>query len=442
MPSVSITARLYSDATGAYEEVFVLLTPEGPLLSLLEYSRSSLKSASWNRKLVRAVSLFIDYLDACPDEQEEWKLFRNFASAIRVGSFDLANGLDPSGLCWLPFGQDAEYYIFLLSEFFGWLAERYPRAAKFNPLISASTYEARLREKAYLLRRSKAFLGHGWNPGINRLSQRSIVPLRAPKVAPRNPPAFPDAHFETLLFKGFKVGGRYDYRGMLILLLMHGAGFRVSETLHLYMCDVCPDQSNPKSADVRIHDPVYGKPPQGMGSLSAQGCTTRSAYLAENWGLRPRNKQVGSHFTGWKGVMLDGPYYMRAWWFHPELGELFLQLWSRYVEKVSEIDRDNPFAFVNMEREPRGGIYTLSSFEKAYYSAVKRIGLPIGRVHGTSPHGHRHAYMQRLRRAGIGELERQRFIHHRSIESQKIYTQPSYEESAKLLSDAANKLKD
>lgn len=441
MPSVSTTARLYSDNTGSHEEVRVLLTPEGPLLSLLEYSLTRAKSASWNRKLLRGVSLFLDYLEACPGEKQEWRLFRNFATALRYGTFNSSTGLDPSGLCWLPFSQDAEFYIRLLSDYFDWLADKHPRAAKLNPSVPAYAHEARLQENAYLLRRSKALLGHGWRATLDSPTQRTTLPLRPPKIAPQNPPTFPDAHFESLLFNGFKVGGRYDFRGMLITLLIHGAGFRLSETFHLYMCDVQPDESNPNAAEVRIHHPVYGKSPiQDHISGDSRLCN-RAKYLASEWSLRPRNQLIGSLSAGWKGSMLDGAFHMRAWWFYPDFGELFLQLWKEYINRVSSIDRDNPFAFVNTEREPIGSIYTISSFYKAYYSAAERAGLPTGKVNGVSPHGHRHAYMQRLRRAGIGEMERQRFIHHKSIESQRIYSQPSQDEISAALADAANKLR-
>src|SRR6202022_2452553 len=84
---------------------------------------------------------------------------------------------------------------------------------------------------------------------------------RPPKVDRGEPPAFPEERFEELLVKGFSAGGRYDYRGMLITLLLHGAGFRESEPFHLYIPDVFPDPGNPSQAMVLIHHPSYGNAP-------------------------------------------------------------------------------------------------------------------------------------------------------------------------------------
>lgn len=88
-----------------------------------------------------------------------------------------------------------------------------------------------------------------------------VAPKREPKVAKADPPAFPDARFDELLVKGFCTAGRPDYRGMLITLLLHGAGFRESEPFHLYIGDVFPNPFNRKQAGVIIHHPSDGTAP-------------------------------------------------------------------------------------------------------------------------------------------------------------------------------------
>jgi hypothetical protein len=76
------------------------------------------------------------------------------------------------------------------------------------------------------------------------------------------PPEFPDDRFEELLFKGFCVGGRLDYRGILITILLHCAGFRDCEPFHLYLSDVQFDPDDRESALVRIHHPEFGAAPE------------------------------------------------------------------------------------------------------------------------------------------------------------------------------------
>lgn len=432
MPCVVTTARVKKDNTGAYEEIPVLLTSEGPLMPLLDYCLSKNRSLSWINKLIRAVGLFLDYLEANPTEPEEWRLFRNFAHALRTGTFNKETQFDPSWLCWSPGGSDVEYYIVLLSDFFDWLSTLPSgRPNQLNPKYTASAFDQKIAQKAYLYRRNKAFLGHAWDKNVKATALvRLTPPFIRPKIAKSSPPEFPDARFEELLFKGFRVRGRYDLRGMLITLLMHGAGFRVSEPFHLFITDVQPHWADDSTAFVAIHHPSLGAAPAGwMDSQGESNRGNRAAYLASKWAISPRNLLAGRCRAGWKSPMLDGKYYMQAWWFDPNYGKWFLQLWEHYRMQVAMIDRDNPFAFVNLVQEPKGSMYCLDSFLKAHRQAVERIGLVYGKKEGTTPHGHRHAYAQRLRRAGIGKLERQRYLHHCSPESQDVYVEPTTQET-------------
>lgn len=442
MPFVTATARILTDNTGAFSEIPVILTPAGPLQPLVDYcvSRHD-RSLSWMRKLVSAVGLFLDYLEANPDEPEHWRLFRNFAQRLYTGSFDLETGLDPSGLCWQPLPRStAGYIVVQISEFFEWLGEVSPSAAKLNPRYQGGVYDQRIDQAAYLYRRNKAFLGHTWemNPKKEE-GGRLTRTKRSPKVSKRQPPEFPADRFQELLLKGFMVGGKHDYRGMLITLLMHGAGFRVSEPFHLYVADVAPNPLDPTSALVHIHHPSLGTAPDNWRNPKGKE-STRQVYLAAKWAMQPRTESV-SNGVGWKNPLLDGKHYMRASWFDPVYGKWFLQLWERYMRQVAAIDRNHPFAFVNLHRDPVGGMYTLDSFKKAHKAAVLRIGLPYGKLYGTTEHGHRHSYAQRLRRGGVEALMIQKFMHHCSIESQETYTRPTLTEGTDALAAAAQRMR-
>ncbi|MFL9886238.1 gamma-mobile-trio recombinase GmtY [Paraburkholderia agricolaris] len=442
---VSIRAKVLTDETGVYTEIPALLAVTGVLEPLIDYflHRSHDRSLEWMRKVTRSVRLFLEYIQLNPAERDPHHLFQNFAKRLYTGTFNRETGIDATGLCWPARSpHDAARIIIHLSDFFDWLGEVRPEAATVNPRYVGSTFDRQTDEAAYQYRRSKAFLGHMWASNASaratgyRLRYRSV-----PKVARGEPPAFPEHHFEALLFKGFRNGDRYDYRGILITLLLHGAGFRESEPFHLYVQDVFPDPQNPRQARVLIHHPQYGTAPADWCDERGRARkSNRAEYLAQRFGLVPRTDLMDRRHAGWKGGMHDGPYYKQAYWFVPEYGEWFLELWNCYLKQLAHFDRDHPFAFVNLRRAPYGAMYTLTQYNKAHAAACRRIGLQVGKVLGTTPHGHRHAYGQRLKRAGIEKPMIRRFMHHASVESQEVYTQASFGEARKALEQAAHRL--
>lgn len=444
---VTVKARVYTDATGVYTELPVLLTPTGVLEPLLDYClyRSHDRSLTWMTKVNRSVRMFLEYLQTNSAERDTYRLFQNFAQRLYTGTFDRQTGLDPSGLCWPPRSpQDASHIITHLSDFFDWLGKMCPEAAKVNPRYAGGTFDRQTDEAAYQYRRSQAFLGHTWAQNASPAETGHLVRgRRLPKVEQGEPPAFPEERFEELLVKGFCAAGRYDYRGMLVTLLLHGAGFRESEPFHLYIPDVFPDPANPRQARVLIHHPSYGDAPADWRDdrrRPRQG--KRAEYLAHQFGLVPRTDLMDRRHAGWKGGTHDAAFYKQAYWFMPEYGEWFLQLWHLYLEQVARIERDHPFAFINLNREPVGAMYTLTQYNKAHAAACERIGLTVSKALGTTPHGHRHAYGRRLRNAGVDKVFIRRFMHHASLESQEIYTQANTRETVAELEAAAQRLRE
>ena len=443
---LTVKARVYTDATGVYTELPVLLTPAGVLEPLLDHClyRSQDRSLMWMTKVNRSVRMFLEYLQTNPAEHDTHRLFQNFAQRLYTGTFDRETGLDPSGLCWPPRSpQDASHIITHLSDFFDWLGKMRPEAAKVNPRYAGGAFDRQTDEAAYQYRRSQAFLGHTWAQNASPAGTGHLVRgRRVPKVEQGEPPAFPEERFEELLVKGFCAAGRYDYRGMLVTLLLHGAGFRESEPFHLYVSDVFPDPANPRQAQVLIHHPSYGDAPadwRGERGRPRQG--KRAEYLAHQFGLVPRTDLMDRRHAGWKGGTHDAAFYKQAYWFVPEYGEWFLQLWHRYLELVARMERDHPFAFINLNREPVGAMYTLSQYNKAHAIACARIGLTVSKALGTTPHGHRHAYGRRLRNAGVDKEFIRRFMHHSSLESQAVYTQATSRETQAELEAAAQRLR-
>lgn len=420
-----VSGKVIYDNTGASKEMPVLLTPAGPVLPLIDYCLSMHRSLSWQEKLVRAVKLFLEYSEVnAISGEEEWRLFRNFSSALRMGTIDPKTREDPSGLYWEGIDvRDSNFMITQLSGFFDWLVrEDSPRSMIFNPPYEGKGYDQRIGQQAYRYRRSKAFLGHTWSAKPRADKAKLIRGERAPKVFPKRPPMFPEDRFEELLFKGFKVAGKYDFRGMLITLMLFGGGLRVSEPFHLYMSDVQPHWDDPSTAFVVVHHPSLGYAPNNWKNRTGQR-GSRQEYLAAEFGLVPRHHVRGKLSAGWKHPALDDRWYMQVHWFPTIYGQWFMQIWSRYMEQVASIERNHPYAWININGDPRGDIYRISLYQKALQNAVERVGLIFGKPYGTTAHGLRHAYGQRARRGGIDSLIIQRIMHHCSPDSQHVYTQ-------------------
>lgn len=445
-----VNARVRTDSTGITADVPVLITPAGILLPLLDYclDRTHDRSPEWHRKMVKAVAMFVQYIAANPDEQDMLRLFTNFGQRLYTGTFERASGLDPAGICWEPKNpREAGNIVLRVTRFFDWLGSKESQPNLVNPKIVPSGFDRMLAQAAYSYRSERAMLGHTWakpsaTDAQKYVETRHFRALRQESAVPEQPPAFPEDRFLDLLFKGFKVGKRYDYRNMLITLLLHGAGFRPSEPFHLFLTDVVSDPLVPDSALVLAHHPVHGAVPSGD---LKPGIRNRGDYLLKNWGLQPRNNLLTAQHAGWKGgahERINGAYLFRAFWFAPQYGEMFWALWKRYLDGILEVERHTPFAFVNTFREPFGAPYTLGQYAKAHAAAVKRIGLEVSKARGTTRHGHRHAYGRRLSAAGVDPIVIKRVMHHTSIESQQVYTQASQDEVLAALVEATRRLKD
>ena len=442
MAFVVVNGTVVADGTGASVMLPVLLTPEGIVKPLVDYCLTVRRSMSWHNKFLRAARLFLQYATSGSNPgDKEWQVFRNFANVLRSGTVDAKSGIDPSGLYWLPMhSRDINQIIVLLSDFFDWLGRgESPHAKNFNPEYQGNAFDQKIDMLAYRFRRSKAFLGHAWSGEPIRHS-RLVRGDRAPKIFPLRPPSFPEEKIEELLFSGFKIAGKHDFRGMAITCLLFGGGLRVSEPFHLYIDDVTPHWDDPTIPFVAIHHPTHGIAPNGWKNHAGK-FGTRKEYLASRFGLLPRNELRGKLHAGWKHPALDDRWYMQVHWFPKGLyGKLFLQIWRRYLEQIASIERNHPFAWVNIAREPVGGIYTVSSYLKSLQSAVERIGLVYGKTHGTTAHGPRHAYGQRARQGQISEVIIQRIMHHSSPESQQVYTQPELKEAAEAVAQATELL--
>lgn len=460
MTHTVVRMRLVTDNTGAHKVLPVIVTEGGPLLPLVRYmvshatsegtrqsrkrergkaSAASASSRSSQEKLVQAVGLLLDFMEAnhdCFDDPVD--LFAAFVERLYTGTVSL-DGKDPSGLYWLSKSTSvANNLTRILSCFSDWLADN-ESAKPLNPWRESTAAEQRLAWAAWYHRKKRSFLGHTMSRDTARLQMsraRSVLLKKTPVVDRDAAKFFPEDQIENLLFQGFTVPGkrksrliqeRLNLRDILITMLMHYGGLRMSEPFHLYVQDVIADPLDPHAAWVRIYDPSEGLAPPDWKGLDGKPLKNlkRRDYLRGKYQLQPRNEywKTEGLYAGWKGGTLDDPtHFMRVFFSPTWTAGFFWQLWKLYLVQRARMNCQHPFAFVTAKGDP----YSMDAFKKAHKAAVERIGLVAAKALGTTPHGHRHAYGQRLVEFDLDAIFRKKAFHHRSLESQVVYTEPDH----------------
>lgn len=446
MPAVDTYAKVVVDDSGFRSEIPVLLTEKGVVQPLLDYllNKQTERGQHWQRHVVSAAKMLLEYMEVNQHNfSDPVTLFQSFAARLFTGTIG-DDGLDPSGLYWIPSSTAmANRHLNALKGLTDYLAD-HQGVQHMNPLVKASSYDQRLNYAAWYRHNQNDFLGHIKDKTVNETvrTARNVRGRRALSKADDDAVAFPEQLFERFFLEG--LGGAQDrrcaVRDQLITILMHGAGVRESEPLHLWVQDVLIDPHDPTKVIVRIHHPEEGKAPDGWRSRT--GKTNRSAYLREVHALAPRNRLRGTHNVGWKGRQHDHQrdHYIQLHWFPVDFGRLFRKLWREHLHYLSSIERHHPYAFVSYEKRNLGRPYTLNAFNKNYVAALARLGLGAAKVEGRSPHGHRHAYGRRLNRAGIDPVMRKKALHHSSLESQAVYTAPGIADVNQALEQASGRL--
>ncbi|WP_448119560.1 gamma-mobile-trio recombinase GmtY [Pseudomonas serbica] len=417
----------------------IILTEHGVLDQFARYIHlNRRKSRSWQDSATFAVQLLLEYMEANQStSRTPQALFSEFSTALFTGTIERFN--DPSGLWWQPRQpEDANKLIGHLTHFSDWLSSFNEKSnLQLNPWKEATRHEQRLNWAAYSHSRDNSFLSHLWQgdpTGYSRSDRTSTPPIN--RQSPTK--AFPEEKFGLLIEEGFR---RYtrdtlrstDLRNSLISYLMHFGGLRLSEALSLWSDDVSIEDGE---VIVRVFHPQYGRGNNGK---------KRSDILQQRYGLQPRNtlvKATDPLFLGWKNCLLTDPH-RRCFevYFHPHnTGLVFAALWRDYhlKQRVKPTAGENhPYAFTNKNGQP----YSHRMFRKAHKLAIERIGLEYAKLHGTTPHGHRHAYGQRLAENGADPLLIKNAMHHASITSSQIYTEPTAMQIRRGLCDVELRLR-
>ncbi|MCD4484806.1 site-specific integrase [Chromobacterium vaccinii] len=430
--------KVVRDNTGIHEEIPVILTEFGPLRPLIRYllTHRHLLSGSNTNKLVQAVGLLIDYMaanHAAFDNPND--LFNTFVQRLYSGTVGV-DGNDPSDLYWdARTPAVVRVLVNHLSNFSDWMAQKYG-TTQLNPWRQATRAEEQLAWAAWQHQKNRAFLGHTMSvdPAALKVSQaRSTLLKKSPVIDHEPVKRFPADRMADLLFKGFIVPGkqksprieeRLNLRDILITMLMHYGGLRMSEPFHLFVHDVIHDDTAQGTALVKVYHPSLGQAPGDLRDTKGKPVVcNRATYLRDKYGLQPRTEYKSSHtlHAGWKGNPLDSKqHFMHVHWAPCWAGELFWKLWVFYMAQRDQLNPNHPYAFVTREGKP----YSIDAFEDAHAKAVKRLGLLPAKALGTTPHGHRHAYSQRLSDLQLDAIFLKTALHHKSLESQTVYTEP------------------
>lgn len=427
--------------SGQQDVLPVVITEQGVLDQFAHYMylRRN-KSRSWQDAATFAVQLLLEFMEKNQSFFDKPSaLFEAFSNALHTGTVE--GRFDPSGLYWQARQyDDANQLINHITQFTDWLSKYNDDASlQLNPWQEATRHEQRLNWAAYTHRRDNAFLSHLWSYEHQTNQSRNIRSRVMPVERQAAVNAFPEEYFERLMSEGFHrrardTLGQVDLRNILITYLMHFGGLRLSEALSLWSTDVNVEGGE---VIVRVYHPEEGLAPSGKAK--------RSTYLQNQFGLQPRNKIVkatDSLFLGWKNCLItDKARSCFEVFFYPyETGQVFARMWRDYHLKQRvkpKAGEEHPYAFTNKHGQP----YSHRMFRKAHKLGVERIGLVYEKIEGTTPHGHRHAYGQRLARDGADPLLIKNAMHHALITSSQTYTKPTTTQMRQDLCDLEARLR-
>src|SRR5205823_2073621 len=146
---------------------------------------------------------------------------------------------------------------------------------------------------------------------------------------------------------------------------------------------------------VRIYHPIEGQAP-ALPRLNGRRLVNRQAYLRAFYpNYIPRTMASGNYHAGFKGRAFtdDKGMYIHVYWLPSSMGQAFLWAYHNYMLQRARMGIDgkrHPFAFVSHHGTHRGEPYSIKAFLNTWARAMRRIGLPHAKIHGTSPHGGRH----------------------------------------------------
>lgn len=430
MPFVRKIHANYIDCqSGLRFELPGVFTEQGILVSHLRYlAWFNIKSESWKERAVFSLRLLIEYINATPNYETATALLKGFSEKLLTGTIDYTNYSDQSNLFWKPRNpRDTNNILFHITNYTDFLAQQDGYGSSMiNPFRKATKYEERMNWCSYYNKQQNVFLNHlsnSDNAKAHAARIRLIGAFPESVINSDNVVRFPDEHIERLIYLGFDNAGTTDFRSQAITMLLNYGGLRKSEIFHIYISDITQHPNRPSEALVRVYHPEYGTSPDDHYK-------NRSEYLRSESQYKPRTQYRSSErlHAGWKNPLLTSrEAFYEVVFSPPEKAKEFLATWVKYL-KYQRVEpptsMPHPFAFTNSYGHPE----TIKNFQRLHKNAVNRIGLECKKAHGTTEHGHRHAYGYRLRQYGLNQIEIQKAMHHKSPMSCLVYIKPTNEE--------------
>lgn len=431
--------KIIIDKSGNTIELPGLLLNDGPYIPLVRYLHLKYLegySYSWMNKVVQVTRLFFYFLGTTtPNGKEGTLIFTQFVSALHLGT--IKDGKDPSGLYWKPNSRiNANLLINSLNGFLDYVSE-FENIKHINPSFNSSNFTKGLSEAALKRKSQNSILGHlQGKRSVHKMNQSRMIQLdRVTSMNRERTFSFPAEYFEDFFEKGFFSNNKgSSLRNQLILLLMHYGGLRLSEALSIWQCDISISPFDYSSVSIYLHHPELGIAPYNW--RSRDGSSSRASFLDEVYDLKPRNRLMGNFHLGWKSSHLQ---VIEVYWVPKEAGKLFLEKWSEYSFYIPK-SLQHPYAFISLSGKSWGQPFSINSFKDAYKKALSKIGLHQNKYEGLSPHSHRHSYGQRLSHLGLDSVFIKKCLHHSSLESQLVYTEPSSNQINSIIKTAANSL--
>jgi Phage integrase family len=358
------------------------------------------------------------------------RLVDGFLRALEFGTIQ-QDGSDPTGLRWEPATPQMRNHARIHLRAF---LQKLPDHVGNNGL-SASQFASETT-RGFDMNHSMLF--HLSKNKRERTGSRgTLTPTRTAK-------AFPSSLLPALIWEGCKrerpisdlrVDGEdtlasvYNLPLMMAIVLMAGGGLRYSELFHLFLDDV-------NDTEVRLYDPS-----NGVVHRKGRTTYTRKQFLRDVYGMAPRHLASGQLHAGWKHFLITNTtdVFSRVH-FLPGWGELFMAIFQAYRKQLYPALPKHPYLFLSIDSGKYGEPWTIGSFRKSYQRALGRIGLTQDSALGTNPHGLRHRYGQTLVDLGMSPLHIQVCMHHISLESQLVYTQPSDTKVNKAMQEVAQRI--
>ena len=402
-----------------------LVTSQGILISLLEYLSEKKRSNSWRKKVTAAVAMLLDYIALSGISfSSPTILLKSFRNALTNGTIDL-DLEDPTGLYWPNRRHEyADDIVVLLTAYADWLAKQPGHSGIImNPIREATTHEEKLNWCAYHHRQDGKLLNHLTSEHDRNSNHftREVSRDKSSAIILDEAKRFPREYYNKLLDEGFIIASsrsqekhaRTDYKSQAMTILMNAGGLRKSELFHIYLDDIEIDTTR-NEAIVRVHHPAYGTAPKGYSN--------RKDYLNRKFRMKPRNEYLEEEalHAGWKAPTTNQQMFFAVEFYPPSKAQEFLLAFHNYLlyQRVDAKGR-HPFAFTNSNGRPE----TINNFQRLHTAAVRRIGLPCSKYHGTTEHGHRHAYGYRLAENGFIQSDIMHAMHHAHPDSCLVYIQ-------------------